>query len=160
MRTLFWKIFLSFWAVVAVSIGGSLFFRPEVPLPAWQNLVSDAFAIQAQNLVEAYERGGEPELVDFMQRLRQGSYDQVFLLDAGGNDLAGQEVTPQARDIAERVAADSKVEFTRLGSSPLLADLVVSKGDTRYVAVCRFSHAPGLPGPPLLRGLAFGIAIS
>ena len=92
MRTLFWKIFLSFWAVVAASIVGSLFLRPEAPLPAWQHLVSDAFAIQGQNLVQAYEKGGEPELGRFMQSLRQGSYAQIFLLDAGGNDLAGQEV--------------------------------------------------------------------
>ena len=158
MRTLFWKIFLSFWAVVAVSISGSLFFRPDVPLPAWQNLVSDAFAIQAQDLVQAYERGGEPELGDYIQRLRQGSYDQVFLLDAGGNDLTGQEVTPQARDIAARAAAHGKVKFIRLGNSALLADLVISKANTRYVAVCRLSRAPGLPGPPLLRGLAVAIA--
>lgn len=160
MRTLFWKIFLSFWAVVAVSIVGSLFLRPDVPLPAWQNLVSDAFAIQAQNLAQAYQNGGEPELVDFMQHLRQGSYDQVFLIDAAGKDLAGQNVTLQARDIANRAAADGKVEFDRLGSSALLADRVVSEADTHYVAVCRVSHMPRLPGPPLLRGLAVAIAIS
>ena len=160
MRTLFWKIFLSFWAVVAVSIVGSLFFRPDVPLPAWQNLVSDAFAIQAQNLVQAYERGGEPELGDFMQRLRQGSYGQIFLLNAEGNDLAGQKVTPEARDIADRAGADDKVEFARLGNKTLLADLVISKADMRYVAVCGFSHPPGLPGTPLFRGLVVAIALS
>jgi signal transduction histidine kinase len=160
MRTLFWKIFLSFWAVVAASIVGSLFFRPDAPLPAWQHLVSDAFAIQGQNLVQAYERGGEAELGRFMQRLRQGSYDQIFLLDAAGNDLAGQEVTPQARHIGERVAADGKVEFARVGNDTLLAERVVSIGDTRYVAVCRLSHVPGLPGRPLLRGLAVAMAIS
>lgn len=97
MRTLFWKIFLSFWAVVAASIVGSLFLRPDVPLPAWQNLVSSAFAIQAENLVQAYEKGGKPELDRVIQHLRQGSYDQVFLLDSAGRDLAGQHVTPQAK---------------------------------------------------------------
>jgi two-component system, OmpR family, sensor histidine kinase CpxA len=160
MRTLFWKIFLSFWAVVVASIVSSLFFRPDAPLPAWQHLVSDAFAIQGQNLVQAYERGGEAELGRFMQRLRQGSYDQIFLLDAAGNDLAGQEVTPQARHIGERVASDGKVEFARVGNDTLLAERVVSIGDTRYVAVCRFSHVPGLPGRPLLRGLVVAMAIS
>jgi len=66
MRTLFWKIFLSFWAVVVASIVGSFFVRPEVPLPAWQHLVSDAFAIQGQNLVQAYEEGGEPDIFGAM----------------------------------------------------------------------------------------------
>lgn len=160
MRTLFGKIFLSFWAVVAASIVGSLFFRPEVPLPAWQHLVSDAFAIQGRNLVQAYEKGGEPELGRFIQSLRQGSYAQIFLLDAGGNDLAGQAVTPQARDLARRVAADGKVEFARSGNATLLAERVVSKTDTRYVVACRFSHPPGLLGWPLLRGLAVAMAIS
>jgi two-component system, OmpR family, sensor histidine kinase CpxA len=160
MRTLFWKIFLSFWAVVATSIVGSLFFRPDAPLPAWQHLVSDAFAIQGQNLVQAYERGGEAELGRFMQRLRQGSYAQIFLLDSAGNDLAGQEVTPQARHIGERVASDGKVEFARVENDTLLAERVVSIGDTRYVAVCRFSHVPVLPGRPLLRGLVVAMAIS
>src|ERR1700693_1966535 len=160
MRTLFWKIFLSFWAVVAASIVGSLFFRPDAPLPAWQRWVSGAFAIQGQNLVQAYERGGVPELGRFMQHLRQGSYDQIFLLNAAGNDLAGQEVTPQARHIGERVAADGKVEFARVGNDTLLAERVVSNADTRYVVVCRFSHSPGLLGWPLVRGLAVAMAIS
>jgi len=160
MRTLFWKIFLSFWAVVAASIVGSLFFRPEAPLPAWQHLVSDAFAIQGQNLVQAYEKGGEAELGRFMQSLRQGSYNQVFLLDTGGNDLAGQAVTPRVMNLSKRVAADGKMEFARVGNDTLLAERVVSKTDTRYVAVCTFSHAPGLPGWPLLRGLAVAMAIS
>ena len=160
MRTLFWKIFLSFWAVVAASIVGSLFFRPEAPLPAWQHLVSDALAIQGQNLVQAYEKGGEAELGRFIQRLRQGSYAQIFLLDAGGNDLAGQAVTPQARDIAKRVAADRKVEIARSGNATLLAERIVSTAGARYVVVCRFSHPPGLLGWPLLRGLAVAMAIS
>src|SRR5258708_24692946 len=106
MRTLFWKIFLSFWVVVAASIVGSLFFRPATPLPAWQNLVSTAFAIQSQNLVQAYERGGQPELVRLMQRLRQKSYNQTFLFHAKGNDAAGQEGTPQANRVSKRVSAD------------------------------------------------------
>src|SRR3984893_16244318 len=160
MRTLFWKIFLSFWAVVAASIVGSLFFRPEAPLPAWQHLVSDAFAIQGQNLVQAYERGGELELGRFIQSLRQGSYAEIFLLDAGGNDLAGQEVFPQARGIAERVATDGKMKFARSGNDTLLAERVVSKAGARYVVVCRFSHSPDLPGWPLLRDLAVAMAIS
>src|ERR1700730_3719763 len=160
MRTLFWKIFLSFWAVVAASIVGSLFFRPEAPLPAWQHLVSDAFAIQGQNLVQAYERGGELELGRFIQSLRQGSYAEIFLLDAGGNDLAGQEVFPQARGIAERVATDGKMKFDRSGNATLLAERVVSKAGVRYVVVCRFSHSPGLLGWPLVRGLAVAMAIS
>src|SRR6202140_4701278 len=131
MRTLFWKIFLSFWAVVAASIVGSLFFRPEAPLPAWQHLVSDAFAIQGQNLVQAYEKGRAQELGRFIQSLRQGSYAQIFLLDAGGNDLAGQEVPPQARGIAERVGAEGKVEIARSGNATLLAERVVSKAGVR-----------------------------
>jgi len=160
MRTLFWKIFLSFWVVVAASIVGSLFFRPAAPLPAWQNLVSTGFGIQSQNLVQAYERGGQPELARLMQRLRQSSYDQIFLLDPNGNDVTGQEVTPQARRVAKRVTADNKVEFARVGDDTLLAERVVSIGDTRYVAVARFLEVPGLPGRPLLRGLAVAIAIS
>src|SRR6202049_465433 len=129
MRTLFWKIFLSFWAVVAASIVGSLFFRPEAPLPAWQHLVSDAFAIQGQNLVQAYEKGGEAELGRFMQSLRQGSYNQVFLLDTGGNDLAGQAVTPRVMNLSKRVAADGKMEFARVGNDTLLAERVVSRSE-------------------------------
>jgi two-component system, OmpR family, sensor histidine kinase CpxA len=161
MRTLFWKIFFSFWTVVAAfTIVGILFFRPEAHQRAWQNLVSDAFTIQAQNLVQAYERGAEPELGRFRQHLWQGSYGQIFLLDAAGNELAGQEVPLQARGIAERAAADRKVEFARSGDTALFAERLVSSTDRQYIAVGRFSHVPGLTGPPLLRGLAVAIAIS
>src|SRR5882672_244210 len=100
MRTLFWKIFLSFWAVVAAfTIVGILFFRPEAHQRAWQNLVSDAFTIEAQKLIQEYERRTEPELGRVPQRLRQGPYGRIFLFDAAGNELAGQKVPSLARDI-------------------------------------------------------------
>jgi hypothetical protein len=109
MRTLFWKIFLSFWGVLSAAMVGSFLFRPEAPVPVWQNFVSDAFAIQAQNLVQAYETGGEPELSRFVLRVRQGSYNQIFLFNAAGSELAGQKISPQARDIAERAGAHGRV---------------------------------------------------
>jgi two-component system sensor histidine kinase CpxA len=161
MRTLFWKIFLSFWAVVAAfTIVGILFFRPEVHQRAWQNLVSDAFTIEAQNLVQAYERRAEPERGRVPQRLRQGSYGQIFLMDAAGSELAGQRVPSQARDIAKRAAAEGQVGFDRSGDSALFAERVVSSTGRQYVAVGRFSNVPGLTGPPLFQGLAIAIAIS
>ena len=99
MRTLFWKIFLSFWVVVAAfMIVGMLFFRPEVHRRAWQNLVSDTFTIEAQNLVQAYKRRAEPERGRVPRRLRLGSYGQIFLFDAAGSELAGQKVPSQARE--------------------------------------------------------------
>src|ERR1700681_1347804 len=122
MRTLFWKIFLSFWAVVAAfTIVGILFFRPEAHQRAWQNLVSDAFTIEAQNLVQAYERRAEAEHGRVPQRLRQGSYGQILLFDAAGDQLAGQKVPSQARDIAKRAAVKGQVEFARSGDNALFA---------------------------------------
>ena len=152
MRTLFWKIFLSFWAVVAAfTIVGILFFRPDAHQRAWQNLVSDAFTIEAQKLIQEYEGRAEPELGRIPQRLRQGSYGRLFLFDAAGSELAGQKVPSQERDIAKRATVEGQVEFARTGDDALFAERVVSSTGRQYVAVGRFSHVPGLTGPPLIR---------
>jgi two-component system, OmpR family, sensor histidine kinase CpxA len=161
MPTLFWKIFLSFWAVVAVfTIIAILFFRPEAHQRAWQTVVSDAFTIQARNLVQEFERRADPDIGRIPQHLRQGSYSQIFLFDAAGNELAGQKITSQVRAIAQRAAVDDKVEFDRSADNALFARRIVSSTGRQYVAVGRFSHVPGLTGPPLFRGLAVAIAIS
>jgi two-component system, OmpR family, sensor histidine kinase CpxA len=161
MRTLFWKIFLSFWAVVAAfTIVGILFFRPEAHQRAWQNLVSDAFTIEAQHLAQEYEKRADPELGRVPHHPRQGSYGQMFLFDAAGSELVGPTVPSEARDLAKRAAVEGQVEFARSGDTALFAERVVSTTGGQYAAVGRFSHVPGLTGPPLLRGLAVAIAIS
>jgi two-component system sensor histidine kinase CpxA len=161
MRTLFWKIFLSFWTVVAAfTIVGILFFRPKAHQRAWQNVVSDAFTIEAHDLVQSYETRGGPELGRIPQRVRQGSFGQIFLFDAAGNEVAGGNLPSRARDIAKRAAVEGQVQFARSGDIALFAERVVSSSGGQYVAVARFSHVPGLTGPPLFRGLAVAIVIS
>jgi hypothetical protein len=60
MRTLFWKIFISFWSVVAIFIVIAVLLLGRLPLR--QTVDNNASAMYSQSLVQTYEVGGKVEL--------------------------------------------------------------------------------------------------
>ena len=168
MRTLFWKIFLSFWLVLAIFIVIAVLFlgRPaRAPQTGWQMVATDAFAMYTQSLMQAYERGEKAELDRYLQRTRQASHEEVFLLDSEGNELTGQTLRPPAQGLAKRAQLEGKAEFAVVEGKPFLAQPVVTSGGANYVALMRLSSMPdpppGPPGPQRpLRDLGIAIVIS
>ena len=62
MKSLFLKIFLSFWLaqalIVALVVIATVVFRPQTESPFWEYIKQHT----AQQLVDAYETGGAPVL--------------------------------------------------------------------------------------------------
>lgn len=164
MPTLFWKIFLSFWLVVIVfALYATLFLRrPAEPGATWQDVTRDAFAIYARGLVDAYERGGPTKVQRDLKRLQLAAYDQTFLLNASGNDVAGQSLPADARDVAAKANPNGEVDLATVGGRSFLSQHVTGDTGANYIAVATLSHVPGLPpGPPTpLRDLFIAVAIS
>jgi two-component system sensor histidine kinase CpxA len=98
MKSLFLKIFLSFWVAqalfVVVAILVTLAFRPRSA--TWEALRTTTL----NDAVAAYEEGGEVQLRGYLDNLEATQHVRGFLFDERGEDISGRG----APDWAIRVA--------------------------------------------------------
>ena len=128
MRSLFFKIFLWFWAAMAL-VGAALYLAvtsisPD-PLPqAWREEAGNALAVHAATARDIYERDGDKALASYFLRLRHEAHIGAWLLDKDGNLLAGYDALPDqkvARILAGRTVKSGRAEFELSGRVVLLA---------------------------------------
>jgi len=166
MRTLFWKIFISFWSVVAIFIViAVLLLGRRAPLPETRRQAVDnnAFAMYARSLAQTYDVGGKVELYRYLQQFKRTSRGEAYLLDRLGNEVAGQILPPQAKEMAARAQLES--ESVVVGGKEFFARPIVTNSGASYVAVVGFPRTvdefPPPPGPQRpLRDLGIAIIIS
>jgi hypothetical protein len=167
MRTLFWKIFISFWSVVAIFIAiAVLLFGRRAPLPEthWQAVDNNAFAMYAQSLVQTYDAGGKVELYCYLQQFKRTSRGEAYLLDGASNEVAGQILPSQIKELVARSQLEGKSLSAVVEGKEFFAQQIVTSSGTSYVAVVGFPRPadefPPLPGPQrVLRDLAIAIII-
>jgi two-component system, OmpR family, sensor histidine kinase CpxA len=98
MRSLFLKIFLSYWAAqalfVVLAVLVTLALRtPDSPRFEWFRMT---LATQA---AQAYEQGGSNELRRYVQEHEHAVHDHLFLFDDNGKELSGRSVPAWARTL-------------------------------------------------------------
>ena len=86
MRSLFLKIFLSFWLAqalfIVLAILVTLAFRPS--RGSWEGLRARSL----NEAVQAYQRGGEHEARQYLEDLEQSQHIRAFLYDELGNEVS------------------------------------------------------------------------
>jgi two-component system, OmpR family, sensor histidine kinase CpxA len=99
MKSLFWRIFLSFWMAqalfVVLAILVTIMFRPRSS--TWEALRTTVL----NDSVSAYEEGGEDGLRQYLENLDHTQHVRAYLFDEWGNELSRRG----APDWAMRVAA-------------------------------------------------------
>jgi two-component system, OmpR family, sensor histidine kinase CpxA len=92
MKSLFLKIFLSFWAVLALSlvlaIVVTIALRPER-----RGIESQAPQTLAE-AVNAYQTGGQRAAHDYLEEIWRGQHVRAYVFDPAGNELSGRHVPP------------------------------------------------------------------
>ena len=82
MKSLFLKIFLSFWMAqalfVALAMIAAIAFRPQTESPHWEYIRTHI----ASRVVDAYEGGGSSGLIKTLDEIDRGLRIHVFLFDA------------------------------------------------------------------------------
>src|SRR2546430_2159531 len=97
MRSLFLKIFLSFWMAQALF----LVLAVLVTLAIRQQAESAWDAEQAQVLngaVQAYETGGQAALARYLEQVRQSEHVRAYLLNENDEELSGRRLPEWAKD--------------------------------------------------------------
>ena len=169
-RSLFFKIFISFWLTMALIIGAlNLMFRlsnlESLPERATKGAFGEALTLYAEETVRVYEREGSRGLSDLARRSARESTSEIFLFSADGKPLGLQppeNVTKVVLDVVKNGPPQRPPVplFVPGAARSVWARPVTSPGGKPYIFAVRFSRPSGHPSPFLSpRGIAVAILI-
>ena len=155
MKSLFLRIFLSFWIAqalfVVLAIVVTIAFRPRTS--TWEALRTTVL----NDAVSAYEEGGEENLRNYLENVDRTQHVRAYLFDERGNELSRRPAPEWAMRVASggpRIPHDGFV----FPAPPMQRDSRASSdGKHRYTVVLGLPPGPrvffgprGLPVPGLV----------
>ncbi len=143
MKSLFLKIFLSFWAALALSLVLAILVTIALR-PARRGIESQALQTLAE-AVNAYQSGGERGAHDYLEELWHTQHVRAFVFDPSGHELAGHPVPPWIEDVRQGIPPRAGPLHHRTWIDNLLPDRIMREALTldgkRYTLV--LESAPG-----------------
>ena len=159
MRSLFLKIFLSYWLAqalfVVLAILVTLAVRPQT------DPRGEYFRINtAMQAAQAYEHGGKAQVANQLEERERSVHDRVFLFDDQGRELSGRRVPQWALQLAAGVPPKPAGLWGRLEGDRRAAQAIVAPSGKRYTLVIERPAPPHFFfGPNRTPGLGIFIAI-
>ena len=154
MKSLFAKIFLWFWASLAVLVIVSygMMRLASRDSDAIAHRWGDPFAVHADYARDALSREGRAGLETFLARMDSMSRLHAFVVDRTGRELRGNEVPPEARALALDLLSGSGTGRRENGNRECYAYLLGSAADLDSSALLLEPPArprgPRFPRPP------------
>jgi two-component system, OmpR family, sensor histidine kinase CpxA len=149
-RSLFLKIFISFWLTMALTIAvltlmARISNSETFPERATRGPVREGLTLYSEDAVRIYEHEGLPALQDFIRRSLNEAGTEVFLLSADGQVIAGgtpdaavltvvRELEANPQEPARPFSLFTGVRRTTWGR------VVASPSGRRYIFAARFSQ--------------------
>jgi len=157
MKSLFLRIFLSFWAAQALflvlAILVTIAVRP--PRRGMENRMTEVLA----DTVNAYETGGETSAHDYLEGLWQTEHVRSFVFDPDGREISGHHRIPPWIEDARRGVAFHKGWMNRFVPSRIASQSLTLDGK-RYMLVIELPPGPRVFfGPHEIPGLGITIAV-
>src|SRR5579872_3528529 len=155
MKSLFLRIFLSFWMAqalfVVLAIVVTVAFRPRSS--TWEGLRTTAL----NDAVNAFEEGGEAQLRQYMEGLERSQHVRAYLFDEHGNEVSHRGAPDWAMRVASGGPRSPRDGFI-IPAPPVQRDSRASSdGKHRYTLVLGLPPGPrvffgprGLPVPGLI----------
>ena len=157
MRSLFLKIFLSYWLaqalffVLAVIVTVTLRQRGE--FAAWEARQSAVLS----EAVQIYERAGQAELRRYLEDVREAQHVRAFLFDEKGQELSGRAVPHWADSVARGVMPRPHDLWQWFAPSPFQRRALTASSGRRYTMVVLLPPGPigpgGIPGMGIFIGV-------
>jgi two-component system, OmpR family, sensor histidine kinase CpxA len=166
MKSLFLKIFLSFWAALALSLVLAILVTIALR-PARRGIESQGLQTLAE-AVDAYQSGGEKAAHEYLEQIWHTQHVRAFVFDSSGHELAGRPVPPWIEDIRQgsppRDGARGGPMRHHTWLDSLMPDRLMREALTldgkRYTLVLELPPGPrGFFGPHDIPGLGITIAI-
>jgi len=162
MKSLFLKIFLSFWAAQALFLVLAILVTIALR-PARHGVESEAPQILAE-AVNAYQSGGERGTHEYLEEVWHTQHVRAFVFDPSGHELAGRRVPPWIEDVRQGVAPRGGPPSHRGWMDKLMRDPILRQALTldgkRYTLVLELPAGPRVFfGPHEIPGLGIAIAV-
>ena len=167
MHSLYWRIFLAFWAALALILVGTVTVAVNATAHRTERPWIQRGQLYAQ-AARAFESGGAPALQDWLQSLAAEPFSRTFVVGPDGREVLGR---PLPRTLNASVDSDGGTSG-HSGAAPGAISpiggalvLVAPGGDTYHVVVGPVRDSPRLfgelelPGVPLAL-LAIALAAS
>lgn len=127
--------------------------------PGLRDAASNAVTIYAQSAAEIFERGGQPALFDYFERIERQTDNKAYLFDEQDRELSGRTAEPVFIELASRARASDKAEFHFSGLQMAVAKRESTVSGHQFVLVSQMRRtsmfeAQAKPEVRLLRGLA------
>jgi two-component system, OmpR family, sensor histidine kinase CpxA len=160
MRSLFVRIFLSYWVAQALflvlAILVTLAIRPS----------GEIASVQAQQTrflneaVQAYQTGGQEGARNYLRTVRDGQHVRPFLFDENARDLTGRTPDEWVVRVARGKTATADTLWGRLGPARYLRQSLAGSDGHSYTLVIEFPpQGRGMFGPHGVPGLGILIAV-
>lgn len=114
MRSLFWRVFASFWLAIALVAGLSLLLGHAANQDSWIIARHPAIANLAGNWVKTYESGDRSRAQSLLERRRVRYHMDIQVLDINYLPLMRGAFSPRAAFIEERADKDRPLPWRRL----------------------------------------------
>ncbi len=167
MKSLFLKIFLSFWAAQALFLVLAILVTIALR-PARHGIESQGSQILAE-AVNAYQGGGERGAHDYLEEVLHTQHVRAFVFDPSGHELSGRLAPPWIEDIRQGVPPHGGAPHGGLPHhhgwiDSLLPDRIIRQALTldgkRYTLVLELPPGPRVFfGPHEIPGLGIAIAV-
>jgi signal transduction histidine kinase len=135
MRTLFWRIFASFWLAIALVAGLSLLLGRALNQDAWILARHPGLRDLASQWIERYEQLGPQAAQEFLQQVRNRRHIDVQVLDETGQPLVRGTFPPRA------AAYEARREGRRLPWRRLTEDQTSAASGQTYLFIYRIPHS-------------------
>lgn len=166
MKSLFLKIFLSFWAAQALFL--VLAILATIALRPTRHGIESQGPQTLAEVVNAYQSGGERGAHDYLEELWHTQRVRAFVFDPSGHELSGRSVPPWIEDLRQGDASQGGPPrggpHHRGWMDNLLPDRIMRQALTldgkRYTLVLELPPGPRVFfGPHDIPGLGIAIAI-
>jgi two-component system, OmpR family, sensor histidine kinase CpxA len=148
MKSLFLKIFLSFWLaqalIVALVVLATVVFRPQTESPFWDYIKTST----TDQLVQAYETGGAPVLTARVDQLGNSLRLKAFLFDDQGRELTGRPAPGWASRLSRGLDPQGVGFLHHFSPRRFVSQEVTTAGGAHFIMV---AEVPPRPWLPLLR---------
>jgi len=93
MHSLYWRIFLAFWAALALILVGTLTVAVNATLHRTDRPWVQRGQLYAQ-AARAFESGGAPALKEWLQSLAADPLTRTFIVEPSGAEMLGRPLPP------------------------------------------------------------------
>jgi len=143
MRSLFLKIFLSYWAAQALFVVLAILVTSAIH-PQDSPRFEYFRATTADQAAQAFARGGEAELRKYLEVFEKSLHTRAFFFDPSGQELSGRPFPQWARTLALGAPSKSSGIFAWLISDRRVTQPVTTASGQHFVLVFERPVTPRL----------------